>query len=171
MIVSENKICSFPIFSHEVKNTSVGGGRGVKVRGGVGKACFVKKQPWPSSANSLGMWPKRRLGDRKPCLKKRSREHPKYGLVTQTLLSPPMTGLKSRRWRSMSLVPEEDQRSGRNQHTACNEECFMTMGCPRQAGTHHVIMEVTHREAIGWLSTLGRTLNDPWPGPPTSLQY
>lgn len=24
-----------------------------KVR--VGKACFVKKQPWPSSANSLGM--------------------------------------------------------------------------------------------------------------------
>lgn len=95
MIVSENKICSLPIFSHEAKNTSVcvvGGGD--KVRGGVGEIVFCE-QPWPSSADSLGMWPKGRLGDRKPCFKKkRSKAHPKHRLVIQTLWSPSMTELE-----------------------------------------------------------------------------
>lgn len=110
MIVSENKICSFPLLSHEVKNTSVGGGRGVKVRGGVGKACFVKKQPWPSSANSLGMWPKRRLGEQKALFKEKVKGTPKvWTSNTNTAVSSHDWTWVSGRWRSMSLVPEEDQ--------------------------------------------------------------
>ena len=58
--------------------TSVGGGRGVKVRGGVGKACFVKKkQPWPLISKLSGNVTQKKAGGQKALFKEKVKGTPK----------------------------------------------------------------------------------------------